>query len=69
MAVEWRRLHQGRPKERDLLLLKHELIESKLEKKYNLTLAEAHARETEKYDWYSKLVYDVGEGGESNGLL
>ena len=35
MAVAWKRLREGKPEERDILLLHHELLESTLEKEYN----------------------------------
>lgn len=69
MAVAWKRLANGKPEERDIVLLNHELLESKLEKEYNLTIAEAHATATKKYDWASRLISDLGEKGEPDGLL
>ena len=69
MAVAWNRLYKGIPKERDILLLKHELLESQVEKKYNLTIAEAHKIAKEKFDWEKKLYEDLGEDGEPYGLL
>lgn len=69
MAVAWKRLYEGAPEERDILLLNHELLESTLEKEYNLTIAEAHKRAKEVYDWESKLIEDLGEDGEPYGLL
>lgn len=69
MAVAWKRLYGGCPEERDILLLKHELLESKLEKEYNLTISEAHAKATEKFDWAGKLEKELGEEGEMYGLL
>lgn len=69
MAVAWKRLYEGCPEERDILLLKHELLESKLEKEYNLTISEAHAKATEKFDWAGKLEKELGEEGEMYGLL
>lgn len=69
MAVAWNRLADGTPEERDILLLKHELLESQLEKMYNLTASEAHARAKKKYDWERKLFDDLGEDGEPLGLL
>ena len=69
MAVAWKRLHEGNSEERDLLLLKHELLESTLEKEYNLTISEAHARATEKYDWATKVNEELGMEGEPYGLL
>lgn len=50
MAVAWNRLYKGEQLERDILLLHHELLESTLEKKYNLSIAEAHRRAKERYD-------------------
>ncbi len=55
--------------DRDLLLLKHELLEASLEKNGNLTLAEAHRMANEKYDWESALQAELGEEGEKGGLL
>lgn len=69
MAVAWNRIYNGNPKDRDILLLKHELLESSLEKEYNLTIAEAHKRAKKVYDWEKKLVEDSGEDGEPYGLL
>lgn len=69
MAVAWKRMKEGRPEERDILLLKHEKLESELEKKYNLTLSEAHARAQEIYNWEKALFEALGEGGEPYGLL
>lgn len=63
MAVAWKRLYEGNPKPRDILLLKHELLESTLEKKYNLTIAEVHSRATEVYDWAKRLIEELGEEG------
>lgn len=69
MAVAWNRLYRGEQLERDILLLNHELLESTLEKEYNLTIAEAHRRAKEKYDWETKLVEELKEGMEKDGLL
>lgn len=69
MAVAWKRLYEGAPEERDILLLKHELLESQVEKKYNLTIAEAHELAKKEYDWEAKLIEDLGEDGEPYGLL
>lgn len=69
MAVASNRLYKGEQLERDVLLLHHELLESTLEKKYNLTIAEAHRRAKEKYDWEKKLLEDLKEGMEKDGLL
>ena len=69
MAVAWERLRNGKHLPRDITLLRHELLESQLEREYNLTAAEAHARATDIYDWWGQLVEEIGEGGESDGLL
>ena len=69
MAVAWNRLAKGTPKERDILLLRHELLESQLEKEYNLTASKAHALAKKTYNWEKKLYDDLGEEGEPDGLL
>jgi SPP1 gp7 family putative phage head morphogenesis protein len=69
MAVAWKRLVDGKPKERDYLLLQHELLESQVEKEYNLTAAEAHEKAEAVYAWDEKLFSDLGEDGEKDGLL
>lgn len=69
MAVAWKRLTEGIPEDRDLLLLKHELLESQVEKEYNLTAAEAHRKATETYDWAGELNEILGQEGEEDDLL
>ena len=69
MAVAWKRLREGKPEERDILLLHHELLESMLEKEYNLTISEAHKRAKKQFDWEKELIKAVGEGGERFGIL
>ena len=69
IAVAWNRLYKGEQLERDILLLQHELLESTLEKNYNLSVAEAHRRAKEKYDWEQKMLEDLEGGTEENGLL
>ena len=69
MAVAWKRLVEGIPEERDILLLKHELLESKLEKEHNLTASEAHAMANKTYAWDKKLFEELGEEGEDDDLL
>ncbi len=69
MAVAWQRLAAGKPEARDILLLKHELLESQVEKEYHLSAAEAHAIASEKYDWAAELFNMLGEEGESDDLL
>ncbi|WP_287165273.1 minor capsid protein [Clostridium sp.] len=67
MAIAWQRLIDGNFKERDILLLKHEYIESILEKKYTLSNAEAHKRTTKLHDWVTVMENETG-GGEDGAL-
>ena len=70
MAVAWNRLKAGRPEERDILLLHHELLESQIETERNCTLAEAHAEAQSVYNWSAEMDRIFGEdGGEPDGLL
>ncbi len=69
IAVAWKRLNNGAPEERDLLLLQHELLESQLEKEYNLTLSEAHRRANLVYNWEQRILNELGVNGEPDGLL
>lgn len=69
MAVAWKRLAAGKPEERDILLLKHELLENQVEKEYNISASEAHAIASKKYDWAGVLETLFGEDGEPDGLL
>lgn len=69
MAVAWKRLAEGIPENRDILLLQHELLENSVEKMYNLSAAEAHAIADEKYPWYDTLIKELGDGGEIDDLL
>ena len=68
MAVAWKRLTEGKPEDRDILLLKHELLESQVEKMYNLTASEAHKMANSKYNW-EKELYSLLENGEEDDLL
>ncbi|RGC28377.1 hypothetical protein DWX41_16685 [Hungatella hathewayi] len=68
MAVAWQRLINGDYLDRDVLLLKHEYLESIIEKKYNLTYREAHDRATLKHDWNAVLEKEAGEYGEADNL-
>ena len=68
MAVAWQRLINGDYLDRDILLLKHEYLESIIEKKYNLTYREAHDRATLKHDWNTVLEKEAGEYGEADNL-
>lgn len=51
IAVAWQRLINGKPASRDLLLLRHEHLESAVERRYNLTYEQAHALAERKYAW------------------
>lgn len=68
MAVAWQRLINGDYLDRDIMLLKHEYLESVVEKKYNLTYREAHDRTTLKHDWNGLLEKEAGEYGETDNL-
>lgn len=68
MAVAWQRMINGKFLDRDIQLLKHEYLESILEKKYNLTYREAHERASKVTDWNAILEKEAGEYGESGSL-
>lgn len=69
IAVAWKRLQSGKYLERDITLLRHELLESQLETMYNLTISEAHDRANQTYSWWKQVVDEIGEGGEKYGIL
>ena len=69
MAVAWKRLREGKPLPRDLTLLHHELFESEVEQKYNLSVAEAHRIADQKYAWYDQLMSETDGAGEPDGIL
>jgi len=69
MAVAWKRLSEGVPEKRDFLLLQHELLESQIEKRYNVTASKAHEEANKLYPWDKKLLEELGEGGEKDGIL
>ena len=69
MAVAWQRLRRGDYLPRDILLLRHELLESQIEKMYNIDNSKAHAKATQKYDWWGRVLQEVGEEGEPFGIL
>jgi|GEM_PF-1008986 len=68
MSIAWQRLINGKYKDRDITLLKHEYLESIVEKKYNLTYSEAHSIANQKHDWHGQLVEEVGEHGDADNL-
>jgi len=69
MAVAWKRLQEGNYLPRDITLLNHELLESKLEKEYNLTAGEAHELTQKTYNWVKQLIEETGGKGEDGGIL
>jgi len=69
LAVAWKRLVSGKYEKRDELLLRHELLELEYERKYNLTIAEAHNMANKKYNWEKQMFDELGEEGEKYGLL
>jgi hypothetical protein len=50
-AEAWKRMEKGMMTDLDELLLKHELYELELMKKYGSTYEQAHKKATELYDW------------------
>ena len=60
MAVAWERLRQGKALPRDRTLLYHELLESQLEREYNMSAADAHAIAQETYNWEKQLYEETG---------
>lgn len=63
-ALAWQRLIKGdRVQETDILLLNHELAESKYMKKTGCTYEEAHDYATAAYDWWSAVqkIIDTDE--------
>lgn len=69
MAVAWQRLINGEPEETDILLLKHELLESQAEKNYTLSASQAHAIAKKQYPWDETILDKFGEDGEEDGSL
>ena len=69
MAVAWKRLREGNYLPRDITLLNHELLERQIEREYNLTIEEAHARASKIYDWSSQVDKETDKKGEADGLL
>ena len=72
LIITWRwgkRLREGKPLGRDTTLLRHELLKSEIEKKYNLGAREAHDRASEVYDWYGQLIAETKSKGEVEGIL
>ena len=61
MAVSFQRLLQGDYNDADIILLHHEHIERAVEKKYNLTMRQAHDLIEKKYN-YSETFMEGGTG-------
>ncbi|MGX9755997.1 minor capsid protein [Clostridioides difficile] len=68
MSVAWQRLINGTHEDIDILLLKHEYLESIFEKKYNISNLEAHRMTEKKHDWYKGLIKKKGEFEEDDYL-
>lgn len=64
MAVAWQRLINGTYEDRDIVLLKHELLESQVEKEYNLNYRDAHNIAQKKYPWSDIIDQMFGGEGE-----
>lgn len=69
MVVAWKRLREGKPLDRDITLLHHELLESQIEKQYNLNTHDAHDEASKIYDWLEQLHRETGKKGEKRGIL
>lgn len=69
MAVAWKRLQEGNYLPRDITLLNHELLESYIEKEYNLSAREAHNKAQETYNWAKQLMEETEGKGEEDDLL
>lgn len=68
MAVAWQRLINGTYEDRDIVLLKHELLESQVEKGYNLNYRDAHNIAQKKYPWSDIIDQMFGGEGEDVDL-
>ena len=68
MSVAWQRLINGTYEDIDILLLKHEYLESIFDKKYNISNIEAHRMTEKKHDWYKELIKQKGEFEEDDCL-
>ncbi len=66
MAVAWKRLREGNTLDRDITLLHHKLLESQIEKQYNLN---AHDEASKTYDWLGQLHRETSKKGEKCGVL
>ena len=69
MAVAWKRLNDGNPEQRDIILLKHELLELQIEKNYSIDASKAHRIANKTYNWEAELQNELGEDGEDDDLL
>ena len=64
IALAWQRLDNGKQTELDILLLKHELEELTLMKKYGYIYEKAHLLASKKYPWNFKLKGDMTRANE-----
>ena len=69
MAVAWKRLSEGAPKDRDIILLKHELLEIEISKNQDILPHEAHKIANKTYNWEMLLAEETEGEGEDDGLL
>lgn len=69
MAVAWKRLSEGEPKDRDIILLKHELLEIEISESQNILPHEAHKIANQTYNWEMLLAEETKGEGENDGLL
>lgn len=67
-AISWQRLIDGEFEERDIILLRHEHLESSLEKRYNLRHSDAHELANKKYNWQSIIDELFGGGLEDASI-
>lgn len=68
MAVAWQRLINGTYEDRDIVLLNHELLESRVEKAYNFKYRDAHNIAQKSYPWSDIIDEMFGGDGEDVDL-
>lgn len=83
MKLNWRKQHdnrgteeevvkqrrEGNPLDRDIILLHYELLESQIEKQYNLNAHDAHDEASKTYDWLGQLHRETSKKGEKGVFL
>lgn len=55
---------EKRRKSFSIILLHHELLESQIEKQYNLNAHDAHDEASKTYDWLGQLHRETSKKGE-----